>query len=569
MKHWIVLTGIVLLGTAAVVVSERRKVDVPPGPSAVLYLIADTQQELTRLPVSFTRLSDQEEIRIGDRLAALYSEGQPQQNAQSVEILRYVTGVGQQVAAHAHRRLPYKFHYIPRDYFINAFALPGGHVYIGAGLLMLMDSEDELAAVLGHEIEHIDHYHCAERAQQEEALRKIPLGELVAIPMEVFEAGYSKDQELEADREGTRLAVESGYSPNGAVRMFEAFERLYQDYQTRAKTPQQELSQVALQTLEGYFRSHPLPAERIAQVEKLIADEHWHIGPERDLEVTYIFCTAKANAALDAHKYPQAQQLAIRSLQLRPNQARALEVVARSQFAQADFAGASGSYRKLLDLAPTRIDIANAYALALAAADRKSAATEFRQWIDSIKSAPHRDFEVPLAGLSLLAGDGGPARETIASARSAETGTTTEWAARWLGDLAWWYYLAGDDSNARDLLDTATQLRPGEIRFRTSEAWVNIENRRLADALRSLDPSYDLYSTTAYPERTIARSVAYWLARQPDQALQQYERGVIAQPEWENAKWVKGLYSPLVAESLQQIKDERQRRRKTQQARAH
>src|SRR5256712_9605555 len=129
-----------------------------------------------------------------------------------------------------------------------------------------MDSEDELAAVIGHEIEHIDHYHCAERVQQEQALRKIPLGELVALPVEIFEAGYSKDQELEADREGTRLAVEAGYSPNGAIRMFETFQRLYQEYQTRAKMPQKELSRVAIETLGGYFLSHTLPSERSAQV---------------------------------------------------------------------------------------------------------------------------------------------------------------------------------------------------------------------------------------------------------------------------------------------------------------
>ena len=55
-----------MLGVAAIVVSERRKVDAPASPAALLYLVADTEQELTRMPVHFTRMSDAEEIRIGD-----------------------------------------------------------------------------------------------------------------------------------------------------------------------------------------------------------------------------------------------------------------------------------------------------------------------------------------------------------------------------------------------------------------------------------------------------------------------------------------------------------------------
>jgi hypothetical protein len=69
MMRWIMLAGIVLLSVAAVVVSEQRKVDVPASPAALLYLVADTEQELTRMPVSFVRMSDAEQIRIGDELA--------------------------------------------------------------------------------------------------------------------------------------------------------------------------------------------------------------------------------------------------------------------------------------------------------------------------------------------------------------------------------------------------------------------------------------------------------------------------------------------------------------------
>ena len=211
MKRWIIFSGIVLLGVASVVVSERQKVDVPASPAALLYLVADTEQELTRMPVSFARMSDEEEIRIGDELARSYAPEAGKENTPENTIVEhYMTQVGSELASRAHRKLPYKFHYIPNSDFINAFALPGGHVYVGAGLISLMDSEDELAAVIGHEIEHIDHYHCAERVQQEQALRRIPLGGLVALPIELFEAGYSKDQELEADREGTTAGGASG-----------------------------------------------------------------------------------------------------------------------------------------------------------------------------------------------------------------------------------------------------------------------------------------------------------------------------------------------------------------------
>ena len=564
MMRWIALAGIVLLGVAAVVLSERRKVDVLPGPAALLYLVADTEQELTRMLAKFTRMSDEEEIRIGNDIARSYrSRRETREDPEASAIENYVSQVGLRLASHAHRKLPYRFHYIPERYFINAFALPGGQVYVGAGLIELMDSEDELAAVIGHEIEHIDHYHCAERVQREQAMRKIPLGELIALPIEVFEAGYSKDQELEADREGTRLAVEAGYSPNGAIRMFETFQRLYQEYQTRAKTPQKELSRVAIETLGGYFRSHPLPSERIAQVRQMIASEHWPTRPERDLPVAFVFWTDKAKDALDAHKFALAQQLATRSLQLRPGQQKALEVLARAQFAQADFSGAAGSYRKILDLDASRLAAGYSplYAQALAAADRQRAAAEFRQWMESIKGGKPQELQVPMAGLSLLAGDATPAQNAVAYANA---NAAEDWAPDWFGNLAWWYYLAGDYPTALDLLSNAVQQRPGEVRFTTDRAWVQIESRKLADALQSLNAVYGI--TDNQSDRTMARAVAFWQARRPDESLRDFEAATAGQPEWNNPLWVKALYSPLVVQSIEQMRSERERRRKVHTA---
>ncbi|MGC2058253.1 MAG: hypothetical protein WA653_08340, partial [Candidatus Sulfotelmatobacter sp.] len=73
MTRWVIFAGIVLFGLAAVVVSERRKVDVSASPAVLLYFVADTEQELTRMPVSFTRMPESEEIRIGNELARSYA----------------------------------------------------------------------------------------------------------------------------------------------------------------------------------------------------------------------------------------------------------------------------------------------------------------------------------------------------------------------------------------------------------------------------------------------------------------------------------------------------------------
>ncbi len=77
------------------------------------------------------------------------------------------------------------------------------------------------------------------------------------------------------------LAVQSGYSPYGAVDSFERFAKLCDEYVIHAQSPDQELSELAIQSLDGYFRSHPLPSERLAEANRLIAQEHWETRKER------------------------------------------------------------------------------------------------------------------------------------------------------------------------------------------------------------------------------------------------------------------------------------------------
>ena len=282
MKRVIIL--IVILGAAAgaLYYSGRHKQEARVGPEAVLNALADTERELSRMPASITRVSDKEEITIGNTLAQRYSS---QLGTGDAAMQDYVTTVGRKVAAHARRKFDYKFHYVPDESLVNAFALPGGHVFIGQGMVRLMQTEDELASVLGHEVEHIDNYHCVERYQLKARVHDLPLAELLVLPVELFQAGYKKEQELEADRDGTYLAVMAGYSPQGAIHLFETFQRLHREYVLKAESPDQELSQVAIAGIEGYFRSHPLPEERVNQLERIIAAKKWPNIPEKALRV--------------------------------------------------------------------------------------------------------------------------------------------------------------------------------------------------------------------------------------------------------------------------------------------
>ena len=276
MKRILMLSLILVVAMAGLYLAQRRKHLDAVSPNAVLDVAADFQRDLSRTPMQVTRLPDESEIRIGNELAEGYLRAEPAQSAEIKTVEEYLGGVGGRVAARAHRKLPYRFHLIANLDLINAFALPGGHVFVGLGLLRQMTSEDELASVLGHEIEHIDHYHAAERIQIEAQLKKINLDAiavLAQIPLELWQAGYSKEQELEADSEGLRLAAAAGYSPQGAVNLFERWAELHREYVTHACTPVDELSQVAIEGLQGYFRSHPLPEERLEQAKKVIAED--------------------------------------------------------------------------------------------------------------------------------------------------------------------------------------------------------------------------------------------------------------------------------------------------------
>jgi predicted Zn-dependent protease len=291
MKQIVSLAAVLLVACAALYYSQHRKRADAVSANAVVNVAADWQHDVSRVPMRMTRLSDQQEARIGDELAQQYESADAAASAEARAMEHYLNEVGGRLAGLAKRKLAYHFHLVPNRDLINAFALPGGHVFVGQGLLDRIASEDELAFVLGHEIEHIDHYHAVERVQVEAQLKNLNLdvvSGLAKIPISLWQAGYSKDEEMEADREGLRLSVAAGYSPRGAVDLLVRWSKLRDEYVVHAETPTEELSQLAVDGLAGYFRTHPLPAERLTQAREIIAQEHLPLDREiRPFHVEY------------------------------------------------------------------------------------------------------------------------------------------------------------------------------------------------------------------------------------------------------------------------------------------
>ena len=560
MKRLVVLGVVLALGLAALITAEKRKAAARVGPEAVLYFVADTEHEITRLPVSYGHLSDRREVEIGDRLAEHYSYlshiDKSDIDAQALQ--DYVSRVGANVAVHAHRKLPYKFHYIPQRGFINAFALPGGHVYIGSGLMALMDSEDELAAILAHEVEHIDHYHCAERVQVEASARRLRIGALsglLTIPLEVFQVGYSKAQELEADGEGARVMVASSYSPLGAIRILEAFEVKHREVEETPPSPQDEAGRLIWSTIEGYFRTHPSTEDRVAQLKRMIADEHWdNLTKEEPFRLGYIFWTADADRELEAHKYEHAAALAKHSLEIKPDQPNAMLILGHAEFALADFASAADVYRHFLDLKPLDNLGAQAFADALYAARDRAAATKYQQWISSREVPADSLVLADLAGLRLVSGDGLAAKDLAQKAAQVAAALAPDVFAR----LGWWYYRAGQYEEADRLLTLATEQRPAGSDYQVQLAWVRLDQKRYSTAIRIFDRVGGV---------AIGRAVARWQGNDVDAALNDFVAGSYSEPQWLNAKWVQALFSPTVSRSIAEMKVEQEKRELARKAR--
>jgi predicted Zn-dependent protease len=122
-----------------------------------------------------------------------------------------------------------------------------------------MDSEDQLAAVLGHEVEHIALNQCRDRVIKVLAEKHLSTDKLEELKVDDFLPGYGHDNELAADREGVKLAMEAGYSPKGAIRLLRTFVILGQQMPNTPTEGQKGLE-------ERIAQIEPLSDQREAQV---------------------------------------------------------------------------------------------------------------------------------------------------------------------------------------------------------------------------------------------------------------------------------------------------------------
>ena len=184
---------------------------------AAVEIWADVVRDADNFGLTLTGVSTKREMEIGREIETRI--GRRAGIDDDSKLRRYVEDVGAAVAEHVARKgITYRFH-VMRAPMVNAFALPGGVIYVTTGMIEFLHSEAELAAILGHEASHVDLKHCIGRLQYELTVRKVVGRDLAAIAQvgyTILALGFSKQQELEADANGVILAAKAGYDPRAA-----------------------------------------------------------------------------------------------------------------------------------------------------------------------------------------------------------------------------------------------------------------------------------------------------------------------------------------------------------------
>jgi predicted Zn-dependent protease len=216
-------------------------------------------------------LSDEQEIAMGDEAAPQF-EQEFKGAVPDPQVQAYVERVGKQLAAQSERPMPYKFSLLRSD-IPNAFALPGGRIYVTNGLLQVMGSQRELGAVLGHEVGHVAARHnvrALERQMGAELLAAVAgaavggrggqAAEVAAkVTAGMLNLRYSRQDEYQADQLGIRYLAKANDNPWGMVEMLNEL----------AEAAGSEGSR-----LGEMFSTHPLTNKRIEEAADIVRRQY-------------------------------------------------------------------------------------------------------------------------------------------------------------------------------------------------------------------------------------------------------------------------------------------------------
>ena len=217
----------------------------------------------------FVVLSEEQEIQMGREYNAQILR--QYQIYEDEKIQSYVQSIGESLAKKSHRpNLIYRFTVLDSPE-INAFALPGGYIYINRGLMAYMSSEEELAAVLGHEIGHVTARHSVRQYSQAQLMGLLSAaieinsgrtaGDLANLASGALLSGYGREMELEADDLGAQYIYQDGYSPQG---MYDVLAVL-KDQEIYSKKVAKQRG-VEPRNYHGVFASHPSNDKRLQEV---------------------------------------------------------------------------------------------------------------------------------------------------------------------------------------------------------------------------------------------------------------------------------------------------------------
>jgi len=232
--------------------------------SATLALTACSTNPVTG-EKDFSLISKEQEVQMGRQAHQDILKKQRAYNNATLQA--YVNSLGQQLASKSHRNnIRYTFTVLD-DPNVNAFALPGGYVYITTGLMAYLNSEGELAGVLGHEIGHITARHGVQQASRGMAasifvdLINKQAGGNSSVLSQLSSAmlsGYGRKHELQADRLGAEYLAGVGYSPNNMIDVITVL-KAQEVYAARQQGHRGS-------SYHGVFSSHPSNDQRLQEV---------------------------------------------------------------------------------------------------------------------------------------------------------------------------------------------------------------------------------------------------------------------------------------------------------------